>query len=791
MALFPENIEERLGVHQIRNWIGDRCQSEGGRQQVAALKWTDSREELERRFATLQEFQSILGEEGVPSMDFVDYQSLLARLSMEGAFLEGSDLRLLGGVLQTLVGWNQFFQKLAGYPMLASDWVRLELSDAPASAIDQALDLNGEVLDAASPELAHIRKRIIAVEKSARAALQKMLKASVANEYSLDDSQVTLREGRLVIPVKAEYKRKLPGLIHDESATGQTVFIEPSEALEFNNEVRDLKNSERREVIRILQALTNGLRGQLPALKKGVGLTAHLDYLRAVCRWAEAFEAHIPTIVSGRGFDFRAAVHPALWFNHQRQQKSVVPLSVSLDNEHRILVISGPNAGGKSVVLQTVGLLQYLAQCGLPITAAEGSAVGLFKDLFLDIGDTQSLEENLSTYSAHLKAMKFFVNAGQKKTLFLIDEFGKGTEPQFGGAMAEAILEELHALGAFGIVTTHYQNLKALADRLDGVVNGAMKYDMQHLEPQFLLELGQPGSSFAFEIAQKIGLHPRVIEVARQKVGTSRVDYDRGLNQLEREKQKFDKLNQQLKKEKAQTTALKLDYEELRQLVEEERRQLKKEAKQEARTLMDEANRVVEQTIREIRENQADKEKTLQARARLDAERDKLSDAGHPSNKSLRQKARFEVGDRVRLEGQSGAGTLLTLKGNEAQVQFGMLKSFVSVDRLEKIASGKNPQQKSGVRAGSGLQKHKMMALFSHELNLIGRRSEEAVPALEKYIDEAMLLGVGEVRIVHGKGHGILRDMVRNTLKGYPHIESVSDEHADRGGSGITVVKFE
>ena len=784
MTQAHSTLEELLGVDQIRNWIARKCKSESGADFVNRAKFSSGFDQIKLWLDQTAEMMQMISAQEIPNQHFYDFETFLNKIKVQGAYLQGSEYLQMAYSIRSLEMWLSFLQDREHYPQLAKLASRLAVDSSISDTIEKAIDENGTVQDSASPELSQIRKRLMQVERSARSALSKILKKSITDDFSAQESKVTLRDGRLVIPVKAEYKRKLPGLIHDESATGQTVYMEPSEALELNNEVRELKNSERREVIKILISLADGLRVQHADLLRGARFLARLDFIHAKAAWAMEFNAVSPTIQKTPAIELHQAVHPILWHAHQKSGKMVVPLDILVDSNQRIVVVSGPNAGGKSVVLKTIGLLQYLIQCGIPVPVQEHSTFGVFDEILLDIGDTQSIEDDLSTYSAHLGAMKKFVEQSTKRSLVLIDEFGKGTEPQFGGAIAEAILENLNGTGCFGVITTHYQNLKDLADKSPAMVNAAMKYDLGKLAPLFLLEIGQPGSSFAFEIAGKIGLPKEIIASAKEKMGKGQVDFDQSLNSLEKEKQKYTKLSIKLEKEKKEITRLKSDYEELRELVVKEKKVVLKEAKGEAKRIVEGANKQVEKTIREIKEHQADMRKTKQAREELEQFK---RDTDKTEKQPRKKESGLVVGDFVKLDHQESVGEIVEIMKNEAQVQFGLLKSFVKLDRLEKVRGHKKEKSKIRARGVNLLQRS---ADFSHELDIRGERAEVALPTIDSFVDDAIVLGVREVRVIHGKGHGILRELLRNHLSDHPTIDTISDEHADRGGSGISILTF-
>ncbi len=783
MKLYPKDIEEKLGFGQIRELLVNFCQSRKGEELASKAQPTDNYEILVKWLDQVREMMKLKNssEERV-SFEFPDIDDYLKQIKVPGSFLDPPSFHELKAGINTLISWVLLFQKKGElYPELFNISSRIDIDPNLSIQIDRVIDDHGEVKDSASHELSGIRSKISKSERAVRSAIQKVLKKAVSDQFTEEDSTLTVRDGRLVIPVKAEFKKRIQGFVHDESATGQTVYMEPSEVLGLNNEVRELKYAERREVIRILIELSDEVRNNLPGLKKGSGLLEKLDFIHAKAKIAELLDATVPKIEKSTSFKLLGAIHPLLFLSHKGTGKSVVPLNLALDSQKRILIISGPNAGGKSVALKTVGLLQYMLQSGLPVPVSDQSHFGIFTSIFIDIGDTQSIEDDLSTYSSHLTSMKYFLKEADKKSLFLIDEFGKGTEPQFGGAIAESVLHELNGKKSTGIVTTHYQNLKKVGDETPGLINGAMKYDLDALEPLFELEVGKPGSSFAFEIASKIGLPEEIIHSARKKIGSSHVAYDQLLNQLEREKGRFEKMTKKLEKDQADLNSVRKDYEDLRGMIDEDRKRVIKEAKQEAKLILDHANKDVERTIREIKENKASKEKTKQLREELNRKKEKLED------KKEVLSVKLKVGDAVKVAGQDSTGIIQKLKGKQAEVLFGSLKSIVSVDKLQPTKhSPQSDHQKKVKKLGIDLARK--MATFNHELTVRGMRADEAMGEIETFIDQALLLGMDQVRIVHGKGHGVLREIVRNYTKDHPSISNVTDEHADRGGAGISIV---
>ena len=792
MKVFPQDIESHLGFVDVRNLLKESCQSQRGESLAGKCSSSDKVEVVAKWHAQTREMLHLLGQEkSSVEFRFPDIEEYLTKIKVPGSWLGPEDFHELKVGVSTLSSWASFFSNhQENYPELSSLSSNIHIDPTLTISIDKAIDEKGEVRDSASPQLLEVRTRIAKSERAVRSAIQKVLKKAKTDQFTDEDSTLTVRDGRLVIPLKAEFKKRIPGFVHDESATGQTVYIEPGEVLDLNNEVRELKYAENREVIRILVALSDLARENLDDLKKGTGLLEKLDFIFAKTKLAETLNAVVPTFEKGCDFSLINAIHPLLYLASKDSGKQVVPLNISLESQQRILIISGPNAGGKSVALKTVGLIQYMFQCGLPVPVGEESNLGFFSNLFLDIGDAQSIEDDLSTYSSHLTSMKHFLKFSDKKTLFLIDEFGKGTEPQFGGAIAESVLKEINSKKAFGIVTTHYQNLKDLGESEQGVVNGAMKYNLEALEPLFELEVGKPGSSFAFEIAGKIGLPDAIIKSAKSKVGGSQVDYDGLLNQLEKEKSKFEKLSKKLDGEKKDLLKVRSDYEDLRKMLEVERKRILKEAKHDASKIISDANKDVERVIREIQESKASKEKVKQLRSEMDLKKGKLHEETKEGKKAKVVQSKLQVGDSVKMTGQDTVGVVQKVKGKQIEVAFGSLKSIVSVDKLEKTVLNQRQQKHQRKVRKMGIDVSSKMASFNHELSLLGMRADEALGKVESYLDEALLLGVDEIRVVHGKGHGVLREIVRNYAKDHPSVSKISDEHADRGGDGISIISF-
>lgn len=746
-------------------------------------------------------------ESGFPNQNYLDVSQALKRAGIEGAFLDTEqffDIKLSLTTIQQIIHFFKNKEEFL-YPQLRQ---LLEMAipyDGSWSPliqqIDRIIDERGQVRDNASPELLKLRKQIASEQNAVRRTLERIYRTAKNSGWIGDSMTLTVRDGRLVIPLLAEHKRKLKGFVHDESSTGQMAFVEPAEVLEANNEIRDLEIKERREVVKILENLTKVIRPHLPELKTAYQFLGLMDFIRAKAKFAMDIDAVSPLLTEERVVDWTRAFHPLLFLSHKKMGKAIIPLKVNLDPEQRILVVSGPNAGGKSVLLKTIGLLQYMVQCGLLVPMMPDSKMGIFKNIFIDIGDEQSIENDLSTYSSHLTNMKHFLLYSNKHTLFLIDEFGTGTEPNLGGSIAEAILEDLVKSKALGVINTHYTNLKIFADKTDGLVNGAMKFDAEKLDPLYELEIGKPGSSFALEVAEKIGLPKKIIDNAESKVGTQQVDFEKLIKELEIEKKVFGERNRELFTRNKKLEEQIDQYNRLKAFLDIEQKKIILEAKDQAKSLVKNANKEIENTIRKIKESKAEKVETLAARETLKKfEQKELtvkpSDKPKPAKKTAEEWQKdggeISVGSYVQIKGQTAIGEVLSIKNKDVEVAIGQLKTKVKLNRLEKVskATFKEATKQPVAKKSGGMDMTEKMSNFSFNLDVRGKRSNEALSEVDNLMDDALLLGYNSLRIVHGKGDGILRTIIRNHLKNYKQIQSVTDEHADRGGQGVTLVEM-
>ena len=841
--IYPQNFEHKIGFNDIRKLLTDFCVSSLGQGRVEAMHFMTDVHQIRELHEHTKEFLRIMqGEEDFPEQDFYDVRPALKRIRIEGTYLDENELFDLKRSLSTIIGIVRFLNKedeettdnSTAYPALHRLCQDVITFPQLVKRIDAILDKYGKIKDNASAELLRIRRELIATESGISKTLHAILRHAQQDGIVDKDVAPTMRDGRLVIPVVPALKRKIKGIVHDESATGRTVFIEPAEVVEANNRVRELEGEERREIIRILQEFTSEVRPLHRELLESYEFLAEIEFIRAKACLANHISAIPPQISNAPLVDWSMACHPLLKLSLARHGKKIVPLDISLHQHQRILIISGPNAGGKSVCLKTVGLLQYMLQCGLPIPVGENSKTGIFGSIFIDIGDEQSIEDDLSTYSGHLLNMKHMMKHCNGKSLLLIDEFGGGTEPQIGGAIAEAVLKRFNQKKTFGIITTHYQNLKHFAEDHEGVTNGAMLYDRQHMQALFQLQIGNPGSSFAVEIARKIGIPEDVIEDASKIVGKEYINADKYLQDIVRDKRYWENKRQNIHSREKEMEKTIARYETEIEELQKSRKEIIRQAKAEAEQLLKDSNAQIERTIKGIKEAQAEREKTRNIRQELDDFKQTLKDleSTHESDKIARKMQQIQerkkrqaerkekkaaeaakrnatddlknkayeaqlsdeplkVGDTVRIKGQTTVGTINETDGKNAIVTFGMMRTNIKVDRLERAIA---PAKKETQQAVTYVSKQTQDAVYEKKLNfkqdidVRGMRGDEAINAITYFIDDAILLGMARVRILHGTGNGILRTLIRQYLHTIPGIKSFKDEHVQFGGAGITVV---
>ena len=823
--LYPEHFEQKIAFTTIRQLLKDKCVSSLGAEKVDEISFLTQYSDVMRLLSQTDEMLRIIttDHEELPVGDFYDVRPALSRVRIEGLFLdevEVFDLRRALDAVRLLVAFISKHEVLV-YPELHELIIGVETFPLIINRIDSILNKFGKIKDNATTELARIRRDIFQVQSSVSRTLNAILRQAQADGYVEKDTAPTMRDGRLVIPVSPAFKRKVSGIVHDESATGKTVFIEPTQVVEANNRVRELEGEERREVMRILVEFTNFVRPFSEEIFASQYFLGQIDFLRAKSLFAIETNAIKPRVDDLCQLEWAKAVHPLLFLSLKKQGKEIVPLDITLNDKQRILLISGPNAGGKSVCLKTVVLLQYMMQCGLLIPVHDSSRAGIYDRLFIDIGDEQSIENDLSTYSSHLLNMKFFIKNSTPQTLLLIDEFGTGTEPMIGGAIAEATLERFNKNLAYGVITTHYTNLKHYAEDALGVVNGAMLYDRQHLQPLFQLSIGNPGSSFAIEIARKIGLPEDLIAEAAEKVGAEHLDYDKHLQDIVRDKRYWENKRQQIRLKEKRLEELLEKYEAEMGGIERQRKEVNAKAKADAKSMLSDANAQIENTIRQIKEADAEKLRTQMARKALDEFKERILREEDPlppkggGSKPILQKHKstvktvspsplvrsgvgvglgFEPGSSVRLIGQTAIGIILEIQAKQALVAFGNLKSTVKLNRLESISNNQIKKEAKkydslGSTATDEVRQRKLT--FSSEIDVRGMRGDEALQAVMYFIDDAVMVGVASVRILHGTGTGILRQLIRQYLPTINGVKSFRDEHIQFGGAGVTVVEFD
>lgn len=815
--IYPSNFETKIGFDTVRRELERHCVSALGCANVPRLRFSTRRDEVLRWLEETNEFLSIVqtGKE-FPLSYYFDLRVVLKEVSTPGTFLSAERLFDLQRLLTTVSQVVRFF---SGDGDTGSPYHRLrELTSGMQSfpelsaAIGHVLDKAGNIKDTASPHLHELRVSIARVTSSINGTLRRIITQGKQDGILDNDVQPSLRDGRLVLPVSAMNKRKLHGIVHDESATGKTVFIEPDAIVEANNRIRETEAEIAREIIRILTEVTDQIRPHLDELAGVLETLGQLDFIRAKALFAQDVGAQMCHVDRKPVVEWYSAIHPALMLSLRTQGKQVVPLNISLNKQDRILVISGPNAGGKSVCLKTVGVVQYMMQCGLLPTLRDNSHMGLFRDIFIDIGDQQSIEDDLSTYSSHLQNMKLFLSKGGKETLILIDEMGSGTEPQIGGAIAQSILEQLNEHQVMGVVTTHYQNLKHFADEADGVINGAMLYDRQRMQPLFQLSIGYPGSSFAIEIARKTGLPQQVIDKAGEIVGSDYINMDKYLLDIVRDRRYWENKRQDVRAKEKRLDQMIADYDERLDSIRAEHRQIIQDARSEAKEILRTSNAQIEHTIKAIRNEQAERERTKELRRQLDEFKQRLSAEEPveperlkeltPKEKRRKQPKRtpkpvepknrpLQAGDNVVLKGTTTVGTLISIDEKYALVAFGNIKTRIEADKVERtMRKEKMPKAESLSRSTTDEIRSRQLS-FKPDIDVRGMRADEALQAITYFIDDAIQFTAHRVRILHGTGTGALKVAIREYLRTVDGVKSFRDEHVQFGGAGITVVELE
>lgn len=817
--IYPDNFEIKIGFVNVRGSIADLCMSHSAKEKCISMNYSSDYDVVRARLEEVDELMDIIESgDDIPLHNFRDVDGLLRQLIVDGSFLTEDELSSLRKTLTSINEISIFFSKrtadgVSTCPQLNEIASRLITFNSLIKEIDAVIDPFGSVRDNASPELARIRASLVSLSGTINSVMRRVISKAVSDGVIDSDTAPAMRDGRLVIPVQPMHKRKINGIVHDESASGKTIFIEPAEVVEVNNRVRELQMDERREIKRILIETASLIRPLSEDILSSADLVAMFDFIHAKAMYAIQTDAKMPHLERDTQMELYHACHPVLKQSLEKSGREIVPLNITLDRDRRLLLISGPNAGGKSVCLKTVGILQYMLQCGVIPTVFENSHMGIFDDIFMDIGDNQSIEDDLSTYSSHLRNMKMIIRHANDRSIVLIDEFGGGTEPQIGGAIAQAILKNINSKGVWGIITTHYQNLKHFAEETPGLINGSMLYDRQQMKPLFQLSIGHPGSSFAIEIARKTGLPAEILKEAEEIVGSDYINMDKYLLDIARDRRYWEnkrhEIRQKEKKLEQTLERYESDANELRQ----QRREIISEAKAEAKAILDQSNKMIERTISDIRRTQAEKTRTLEARKRLSEQKEELlSDESVRDSKLLRKAPKTKrkqktetvasekthrpiaVGDVVKLDGNGVAGKVVEINGSQATVIFGQLKTNVAVSRLKhtmsKISSGVT-RQASIVSDSTSAESRKRQLDFSQQIDLRGMRADEAIQAVTYYIDDAIQFNIHRVRILHGTGTGALRQAIRSYLDTVPGVKSFRDEHVQFGGAGITVVDLD
>ena len=834
---YPDNYERKVGFNDIRQMLRGNCMCALGWERVGDMSMMTDASDINRSLAEVREFRRLKEEEeDLPLEFFFDVRQSVARLKLRGTHMEEQEMYELMRCLQTIEGFKGCItpeEETPAYPFLWEQVCDVNPYHDISVRIDGILDKYGHLKDNASTALFRIRGELRRTAGSISQTLNGILKKAQQEGIVERDVTPTMRDGRLVIPIAPAMKKKINGIVHDESATGKTLFVEPTAVVEANNRVRELEAEEKREVIRILTEVSSEIRPHAEGILESMKLLAELDFIQAKAQLAEEMGAIEPVIVNRPHIDWINAVHPLLRRSLQKQGKDIVPLEITLDAKGAgtILIISGPNAGGKSVCLKTVGLLQYMAQCGMSVPLDERSTMGIFRNIMIDIGDEQSIEDDLSTYSSHLQNMKMMIKHADRQTLLLIDEFGTGTEPQIGGALAEAVLKQFWQKKAWGIITTHYQNLKHFAEGHPGVVNGAMLYDRHLMKALFQLQIGRPGSSFAIEIARKIGLPEEVISDASDIVGSDYIQSDKYLQDIVRDKRYWEQKRQTVHQREKDIEKTINKYETSAIEIEQERKAILRRAKEQAEELLKEANRRIENTIREIREAEAEKERTRQLREEMQAFREevqeieasgnnaqslKLNAQSSKANEAAIEKkmqqilARRERREKKKAQAQTtvsdAPASEANAKPSESEVPK-IAKKLVSSNgqwvqvngKWKMVLAGGKQSSSSVTPTEEQITKSSRMTRavidehrnsFRHEIDVRGYRGDEAIMEVQRFIDDAILMGESQVRILHGKGNGILRQLIRQYLNTIPNVIGCRDEHVQFGGAGITVVEI-
>ncbi|PKQ60302.1 endonuclease MutS2 [Labilibaculum filiforme] len=834
--IYPENFETKIRFDKVRELVKKQCLSSLGRDLVDAIEFSSSFNMVTRLVNETNEFKTIcLEEDSFPLGYFIDVRQSLEKARIEGTYMELEELYNLKRSLESIAAILRFFQgtEEKEYPYLKKLTGNVKMYPFIFDRINAIITKNGRIKDNASPALQQIRSSLIQKQSTISKRMQALLRNAQKEGWVDQDIALSIRDGRVVIPIPSAYKRKINGIVHDESATGKTSYIEPSEIVETNNEIRELEYAERREIIKILQDFTAQLRPYIGDLFKAFDFLAKMDFIHAKAMFAIQVKALLPKMVKTPTALWEKAVHPLLYLTLQKEGRKAVPLSIEISDEQRMVLISGPNAGGKSVCLQSLGLMQYMFQCGLLVSMSEESKIGIFDNIFMDMGDEQSIENDLSTYSSHLMNMKHFLRHSNTDTMILIDEFGSGTEPALGGAIAESILDKLNRKKVRGVITTHYSGLKHFASEAEGIENGAMLYDSHLMQPLFQLLVGKPGSSFAFEIARKIGLPEEILKDATEKIGEDHINFDKHLRDIVRDKRYWESKRDNIRKSDKRLNQLVEQYDKELKEASKLRKEIIEKAKEEAAQLLNSANKSIEKTIREIKENKAEKERTREIRKEFERVKVQLTEgelkeeerinkkiqklkerenkAGKKTSSNVeakesttskqvaKSKVQFnpdviEKSDLVKLDNQSSVGEVIEINSKTAVVAFGSILTSVKVNRLTKVSRSQVKKEEKTYNKTSSLIQEKISKRklsFKADLDVRGMRGEEALQVVVDHVDEIIMLDVHEFRILHGTGSGILRQLIREYLQTVDLVEHFRDEKIQMGGAGITVVTME
>ena len=816
--IYPNNFEAKVGFDTIRKVIESYCMSPLGVAHTKNMEFCAHYDTVLRMLSETNEFLSIITtQEEFPLNHFHDATPALHSIRALGSYMSADELFKLRKSLGTIGAISAFFDRkneegATPYPHLTTLCSNMQSFNEVMKEIDAILDKFGNIKDNASPLLLSIKQAIQSTTASINGILRRIITEGKMSGILDADVSPSVRDGRLVIPVAPMNKRKIHGIVHDESATGKTVYIEPGEIVEANNTIRELEADMRREIIRILTEMADIIRPHIDDMLVSYDLLGQIDFIRAKALFAQELDCNMPVLEQKPQIEWYHAIHPALFLSLREHNKQVVPLDITLDGNDRILLISGPNAGGKSVCLKTVGAVQYMIQCGMLPPMHANSHIGVFKSIFIDIGDEQSLENDLSTYSSHITNMKYFLQKADNATIVLIDEFGGGTEPQIGGAIAQAILHQLNDKKTFGVITTHYQNLKTFADDSEGIVNGAMLYDRGKMQPLFKLSMGYPGSSFAIEIARKIGLPQSVVEEAIEIVGSDYVNMDKYLLDIARDRRYWENKRQEIHAKQKKIDAIIERYNEQAESLNKERREIIHAARQEAKELLKKSNSTIERTIHDIKRAQAEKEQTKEIRRQLDEFKQRIAlehtdNEGDiktilphgkkakkkvPTEKPKVEEVTFNANDNVTMEGNSTVGQIISIEGKHAIVAFCMLKTKVELKKLKKSQTQpKQKSEKSFISRSTSDEMRMRQLNFKQEIDVRGMRADEAIQAVTYFIDDATQFSVRQVRILHGTGTGILKVRIREYLNAIPNVKNYRDEHVQFGGAGITIVELE